>query len=57
MRAYDIQLIQPLSYLHPTNIYKVVVLKTHENNHYSYSSDNINLPEIATKLRKIIIVY
>ena len=48
--------INPTVKLLTFNLYIYVrCLKTHENNHYSYSSDNINLPEIATKLRKIMI--
>ena len=56
MRANKYSINPVFIFLHSTNIYKFVVIKTHENNHYSYSSDNINLPEIATKLRKIILV-
>ncbi len=33
----------------------VVVIKTYDNNHYSYSSGNNNIPEIGTKLQKIIV--
>ena len=57
MRANKYSINPVFIFLHSTNIYKFVVIKTHENNHYSYSSDNINLPEIATKLRKIMIAY
>lgn len=32
-----------------------VVIKTYDNNHYSYSPDNNNIPEIGTKLQKIIV--
>ena len=55
MRANKYSINPVFIFLHSTNIYKFVVIKTHENNHYSYSSDNINIPEIATKLRKIMV--
>ena len=55
MRANKYSINPVFIFLHSTNIYKFVVIKTHENNHYSYSSDNNNIPEIATKLRKIMV--
>ena len=57
MRAYEYS-INPAFKLFTSNQYiSSLLLKTHENNHYSYNSDNNNIPEFATKLRKIILVY
>ena len=57
MRAYEYS-INPAFKLFTSNQYiSSLLFKTHENNHYSYSSDNINIPKVATKLRKIIIEY
>lgn len=59
MRAYEYSINQAIKLFTLKHYVYIssLLLKTHENNHYSYSSDNINIPKVATKLRKIIIAY